>query len=367
MSVPRRRIRPVVSVILFLILLAGLGLSAAGQEKLAWTVVHQDFRNSAPLLDFLRMTGPDHDDVAKPGPEGLRVTLPGSRPVHHPVNVTTTFALSGDFEITGTYEFLSVARPKKGYGAGVAVTVSADPKRREFAKIGRLMRAKEGSCYLVEAWRSDPPKDYKARSVPTEARTGQLRIERTGDTIRYLVADVPTNEFREVLKHKFTAADLAFAHFEVVDSGEPDVDVDVRLVDWTLRLEKASPEVASAVKLAPKTSGVAGTPTPSTVDPPARTLPRLVWVLIVVAVLAVVALGTWLVLRTRRKSPAANPMPADSLASRPAAPKAAVVSSEEPIAFACAGCQKPLKARRTSAGKSVKCPQCGHATSVPGA
>lgn len=331
-------------------------LTAHGQEKDKWTEVYQDFRNSAPLHDSLRLTGPQHKEVAKPGADGLRITLPADRPEHYPVTLLTDFEVAGDFELTATYEWISVALPKKGYGAGIALTVQSDGARRQFAKISRVMRHdhKSGDVYMAESWDNDIPKSWRGKMEPATARTGQLRLERTGDVMRYLVADPPTNVFREVLKQKFFTGPMESAHVAVTDSGEPGNEVDVRLIDWKIRMSKANPDIAAAPKTPPRSRDPVPDPTGQTNsgDEPARGVPRLVWVLIAALVLLAGAVGTWLVVRSRRGSPAA-------------APAAAPAAVDTPIALTCAGCKKPLKVKRAFAGKSVKCPQCGHVNNVP--
>src|SRR5947207_2525277 len=81
--------------------------------------------------------------------------------------------------------------------------------------------AREGSGYTVEYWNKDPPKTYKRLPVPTEVTTGQLRLVREGETVHFLVADGPGQPFRLLDEMKLGTEDLAYMHFEVVDSGTP--------------------------------------------------------------------------------------------------------------------------------------------------
>ena len=113
--IPSRRF--ILSFVFFtgILIFSSAGSAVRGQDKSDWPEIYQNFRNSAPLIDFLKLVGPHHKEAAKPGPEGLRITLPADRPVNQPVIVTTNFEVTGDFELTATYEWLSVAKPKKGY------------------------------------------------------------------------------------------------------------------------------------------------------------------------------------------------------------------------------------------------------------
>lgn len=347
-------------------LLLASTLAVRGQDKSDWHEIYQDFRNSAPLIDFMNLVGPGAKQSSKAEAEGLRITLPVDRPVHTPVIVTTNFEVPGDFEITATYEWLSVAKPKKGYGCGVNLTVQSDHgERKQFAKVSRVMRHdhKKGSVYMIESWDHDKkkPDDYTARMFETTATTGQLRLVRKGDVVRYLVAEPPTNIFRELFQQKFSTVPMESAHLAVTDSGEAGNLVDVRLVDFKVRMAKenaAAPPAKAAAPPPPKS----GDPTPVTPpttasEEPARGVPRLVWVLIAVLVLAVLSVGTWFALRSRRGPPPAT--------STPASKPSEAITADAPIAFACAGCNKQLKVKRTSAGKSVKCPHCGRVNTVP--
>src|SRR5262249_18568129 len=154
---------------------------------------------------------------------------------------------------------------------------------------------------------------------------------------------------RELYKQQFSTVPMEAAHFAVADAGEPGNEVDVRLIDFKIRMAKS--DAANPAKMPAKTAAPpTKTPSPKTPSPetPAteeetpRGVPRSVWVGIIAVVLTAIALGTWLALRSRRGTPA------------PATPP---VTADAPIEFACAKCKKSLKVKRTSAGKQVKCPQ----------
>ena len=155
------------------------------------------------------------------------------------MEVATTFALSGDFEVTGTYELLSADRPAKGYGVGVSLNVADNDRRTKFAKVGRVLRAQEGSVFQTEFWTRQPQKDYQVRTQPTESRLGQLRLTRKGSALRYLAADGLGGDFHEIFaQENFGTEDLAHVRFVVADSGTPGNGIDARLVD--LRISSGS-------------------------------------------------------------------------------------------------------------------------------
>jgi len=137
--------------------------------------MYQDFRGGKAFRAEFRLGGAaDANMVTKVEPGGLRITLPAARPRHFPIEVCAKFSLFGDFDVTGTYELLSAAKPAKGYGVGVALIVANNDKRDKFVKVGRLMRPEIGSVYFSEFWTRKPPEAYQFGSQPTEVRAGQL-------------------------------------------------------------------------------------------------------------------------------------------------------------------------------------------------
>jgi Protein of unknown function (DUF1583) len=285
-------------------------------EKPPGREVYQDFRGRRPLRAEFKLHGaPDVDEVVKAEEGGLRITLPATRDKHWPIEIDANFPLSGDFEITGTYELLSATKPAKGYGVGVSLNIASNPARDKFAKISRLVRAKEGSVHLAEYWKNDPPKDYKLPFQPTEAKGGQLRLVRKGASLRYLVSDAPGMEFREIFyQENFGAEDMTQAKYVVTDSGTPNNPVDVRLIDLRIRTGKLVPEKASTPAPLPEPAAVPAPSVEPALAPIAaeRTGPTRGWLVALLLIglaftlMLVLALGLWFFLRQRRADDAAG-------------------------------------------------------------
>jgi hypothetical protein len=310
---------------------------------------YQDFRESRRPHPALNLYGPDVDAVSRPEAEGLRITLPATRPVNQPIEIATRFAVGGDFEITGTYQLLAADRPAKGYGVGVSVNVAESEARHKFAKVARALLANAGSVFQSEYWTDEPRRDYQVRTRPTGSRLGRLRLVRTGAAVRFLAADGLDGDFQEIYsKDPFGTEDMVHVHFVVADSGTPGNAVDARLVDLRIRAARLLPDPTAQ-------------PTPAAAAEPASVMKG--WfaagALLVVAVVALAAAG--LALRRRTRQPSAAVPAADGEAR----PEAAAAS----VAVRCPGCGKVLKARRELAGKRIKCPQCGQPVpvSLPGA
>jgi hypothetical protein len=300
--------------------------------------IYQDFRGSRPLVPELAMDGGDADRVAHPEEEGLRITMPATRRNNGPVGARLTFPLAGDFEITGTYELLSADPPAKGNGVGIALNLATDPELRNFAKLGRFLRVKQGSVFLAESWNKDRPGNYRAQPEPTQTRTGKLRLMREGSTLYYLVTDGPGDNFRELHRDKeFGTDELRLLRFVVNNSGSP-AGVDARLVDLKIRYGQAVPSPPA----------------------PAAAASSRKWLLatgLLVLFLALAALFGWLSVRRRRPSTAPAAVPATDEAAR--------VKTNGLLAVRCSGCGKNLKTRTELAGKKIKCPQCGQVVRVP--
>jgi len=317
---------------------------------------YQDFRGRQALHPALMMWGPDADEVSKFEAEGLRITLPATRPVNQPVDVATTFALSGDFEVTGTYELLSATQPNKGYGVGVGLNIADNDARDKFANVARSMQPKHGSVYKSEYWVHPPLKDYQALSKPTASRIGQLRLVRQGPALRCLAADGLEGNFQEIFSiPQFGTEDMAHVHFSVNDSGTPGNAVDVRLIDLKIRAADFIPDPGDT-NLPPASASA-----PTLGSEPQRKPGSRKWLaaLAIMGLLVISTFGVFLVVRRLRRpgdSPSSDPAPEGEVPARTAAP---------PISLRCSGCEKSLKVKSALAGKKVKCPQCGQTLLVP--
>ncbi len=286
-----------------------------------------------------QLVGPDAAEVAKPEERGLRVTLPAKRTKLPAVGIQSKARLSGDFEVTGTYEVLAADLPGKDtgrFGVGVNLLISPGSGMQKIAKIAHFRLVQEGTGYVADFTLRGTPPTYRSQFTPTEARSGQLRLKREGATLRYLVADGPGGEFRELYKTEFGDEDIEFVRF-VVNTGETPVAVDARLVD--LRMRSGGPLPAGAADH----------------EPAAPEPPKSRWkVWLAGAILGLVvtlALGVWLITRQRRR---AGSVPA----------QAPAVSST--VLLTGPGCGKNLTARAEQAGKKLKCPQCAGPVVVPG-
>jgi hypothetical protein len=313
--------------------------------------VYQDFRGKPPTPPDFRLAGPDLKAVTKSEAAGFRITLPKTRKAHFAVEIAPTFAITGDFEITGTYELLAADMPTDGYGVGVALNISTTNDLQKFLKISRVMRPDDKSVYMAEYWNKGAD-EWTGPQLATEVRSGQLRLVREGFNARCQVSEGPGKEFVTVLeKEGFGTEVIRYLRFQVTDGMKPGYAVDARLVDLRIRYDIVSPaKVANPVAPTPDA--------PSDDGRKADTRDRLALKVVVgmtIAVLFAIALGSFVHVR-RRRAAQKSPGP-DVDFVEPAAAQAVIV--------ACTGCSKRLKVKPSLAGKKVKCPKCGQAVLVP--
>jgi hypothetical protein len=189
-----------------------------------------DFRGGKPLPSELTLVGPNVGAVARLEAEGLRLTLPTDGQATSGWGVGLRFALAGDFEVTGTFELLSIAPPEGGAGAGVAINALPAPDWKKFAKIGRFLRADAGDVYVAETWNKGRPQDYHRQVLPTVSRTGMVRLMRRGSVLHYLAANAAGGEFREIAAWEFGPEDFSMVRFIANNNGSP-TPVEARLLN----------------------------------------------------------------------------------------------------------------------------------------
>jgi RNA polymerase sigma factor (sigma-70 family) len=221
---------------------------------------YHDFRGAREPLPPLRVEGKAPEAVTRLEQAGLSLKLPAGWP-HPGVWVRPHVLIGGDFELTASYELLDAEVPRGGPGVGV-VLVAVSPGSKKMAKIARLLRPRDGDCYLADITdQAEHPRKISTRTVPTQARAGQLRLVRQGSTVRYLVAETPGQEFREVHRDEFGDHDVEDVAFTVSSHGSLTA-VTARLLDVRIRSARfhlapsAAAMPAPGADLPPPTAGV---------------------------------------------------------------------------------------------------------------
>ena len=303
--------------------------------------VYQDFRGGHLVVSPLTLYPDQGDTIIKSEKEGLRIVLPKDENQTWGWGVAADFPLVGDFEITGTYEWLIVDPPTKDGRVGVTLQVAPNEERHKWGQVGRF-QSPQGGVYTVECWDRAINNSYRSPKRPTEARIGQLRLVREGSNMTYWAKDGLDNPFQKIHEGEFGKDDLEFVRFVAVHNKNP-TTVDVRLLDLRIRSNSVPAQAALPAALGE----------PGTVSNTWLYIAGLLG--LVLALTMVIASGFWMYMRRPRH---ALPSPAETTAAETTTPV-------PPLSFACAACGKQLKARGELAGKKVKCTQCGQPVPVP--
>jgi hypothetical protein len=299
-------------------------------------VIHQDFRGRKPLgADWKLVPVNKHEDFVKFEDEGLRITIPKTRLKNDPIGIRLTYPASGNFEITAAYEILAADKPPpKGGAVGIGFNLLPLSNYQKLAKLGQFLLAAGGNAFVAERSIKDAP-DNQWKSVPASAMAGQLKLIREGAELRYLVAEPPANEFREILRADFTAEDLEIVRLGVNNNNSP-AGVDVRITNLKIQFTQGAKGDAPAMP--PDAADVT------------NSRGRLAVILMIgLGAIFLLALALLFVARMRKRS--------RSAATDEAAPSG--------LGFFCPLCGAKLKAQAGSAGKKMKCPKCGETVQVP--
>jgi hypothetical protein len=320
---------------------------------------HPQFKAETKEVPGLLIYGPEASGCVKFEPDGLRITLPAGYPRQRSgTGVVTEFGIKGDFEITARFEILE--EPRVGAGGNptdlsLVVVPNELPEPDVWYKASQnrallareLTGANQTGRFHADAttWTLDIPTDqwgnelfsrvelhHSERSLTT-ARTGRLRLVRSGSVLFFSTSEDAAEEFSLLHKHEFGTRDLKNVRI-LASTGGPAASLDVRVTDIRIRAD-------GFVK-----------PTEAIPQPTAGAGGGWSWggILLAVAVPVVIALGTWWYRRRGRAAPAEQPAGA---ADSPA------------IVFECPGCKKRLKVKSERAGSRVKCPSCGKPVEVP--
>lgn len=228
----------------------------------------------AVAINGLRIYGPEAQECVKFEAEGLRITLPVGYPRPRPgTGVVTEFGVHGDFEATLSYEILADAPPGAAPAAMRLVAVPMESPRPELwykSSQNRAVVAREGDQLIAQATRwnnEDIPRDKWGNEIfndvetsdtqhlPASARTGRLRLVRSGSALYFLASDGGARDFTLLQKHDFTSKDLRNMRL-LASTGGLKSSFDVRVTDLHIRAEGLPQEAeagpAVAVPAAPR-------------------------------------------------------------------------------------------------------------------
>ncbi len=230
MNILRRGLASVV-----LLLLNADAVPAAGEHP---DDFYQDFRGGRFQDALFQKVGRDPGRQVRPEAGGLRITLPAGPQSYPQTGILPRFQVRGDFEITLSYDILALEPPKTGYGSGVMLWIQAGEKQGT-AAIARRHRVKEGSVYVADraTEQANGPPQHDEQFFSTRTKSGKLRLQRSGETIHYLVAKGASESFQELRQISFGTADLVAVRV-MADPGGSRSTLDVLLKDLRFHTEK---------------------------------------------------------------------------------------------------------------------------------
>jgi hypothetical protein len=354
---PARKPIPIRRLAALLLMVAlGIGLSfawlGAGEADPARGPAqefYQRFDDSSERAPGLKLFGIHTDQHLRFEPAGLRITLPfgyqGHRPAH---GLVTSFGIKGDFEITVGFEVVGEERGPENPDRLSGLCLDVIPQRaadfdreqwiktnQNMASVARTLEAWDRPTFLARAtqWDGNSARDEVRRhELPTQARTGRLRLARTGPVLSFYAAEGAETDFILLHRESFGDSDLKYVRV-IGTTANNAAQLDVRVKDLRIHAQ-------AFTRSGPAT--------------PPKTWAKTLWLLIPVGI--VVPLAVWLGVRRSGKTPAPKAQP-----GKPGPAEGVALA----VTFACSQCGRSLKARAELAGKKVKCRHCGQVLPVP--
>ena len=169
-------------------------------------------------------------------PEGLRIKLPPGHPDQRPsTGLAMVSTVRGNFEITARFELLKEPEPEEAgkFATRLTMGVLLDTPERNEVAISRRMIAK-GRTQFFTFWLMEQGAKGKVQpklqTLPTEARSGRLRLVRTGAVISCFAAEGVNEDFLLVEEYPFSPQDVKQVFFHT-STGGPDASLDMRISD----------------------------------------------------------------------------------------------------------------------------------------
>lgn len=254
-----------------------------------------DFRGgNMPSPERMAQVGLDMLSEVTPEEGGLRIKVLAGRGKDG-VGMQSRFPLTGDFEVTASYEILSADQPTRGYGVGFILLIHHADWRQKRASIARNWTVQNGSGFQAMFLLAEPKAFRKTPFEPSETMKGQLRLRREGAKLLYLVNEGLGQPFREVFQFDYGAEEVDKVRL-VANPGNSPAPVDVRLLDVQMYWDGLPDHAATAPFLGVAQASAAD----ATAEAPRRTY---LWALLFVFVFLLSAglLAAYLI-RHRRTS-----------------------------------------------------------------
>jgi hypothetical protein len=341
----------------FLALVVGITISFAGVgDQPASTAKtphaeHWSLQGDPADGKGFELTGPDAAACVRRERDGTVIALPAGHPGTRPstgLHIPST--VRGDFEFTVRFEVLQAPTAAEAGPEGTRFTLGVLLERPglntaslSWARNSQLQGGTGWIPSLTLMNETTGANESRVSAAPTQAKSGRLRIVRTGSLLTYYAAEGLSEEFLHLTEVPFAPEDVKDV-LVVGSTGGPQAALTVRVTDLYVRSQ----------------------PAPVPAGDPQPALPRKhfrVWLVVAgflgLGLIGMLWVGLWL---SRQHQAAAREQEAEHPAEDTSPPRA---PANPAITFRCSGCGKNLRARAALAGKSFKCPQCGQGVLVP--
>jgi Protein of unknown function (DUF1583) C domain len=202
-----------------------------------------DFRGGQLPQVVFRFVGRQPAQHIKVVAEGLRIALPAAQQSFPPTGISPKFTVAGDFEITVRYQILKLDKPESGYGSGVSIFVQTLSEGKEAATLGFFIRRSGDLVYAANHHSGQGTKRHHVQSVPASetARSGRLRLTRSGTALRYAVAQGNGEEFTQLREVALGSEPLARLRI-AADPGGAKSALEVVLNELVIRADSLTSE-----------------------------------------------------------------------------------------------------------------------------
>lgn len=300
----------------------------------------RSFQQLAEIGTDLELFGLDPDQGVRCEPAGLRIVLPPGYPDERPrTGIATTFGLQGDFDVAVSYDILQepdAADTEKQTRLTLALPLNTPSQH--FATLSRTIMPGKGASFLAmltQRGRDSRPDVQYHNAHSARAKSGRLRLVRTGSSLFFYVADGRDGNYVLVDQAPFDGADVREVRI-VGSTGGIKAGLDVRITDLQIDADSF------------------GTGRPAGVESPGIR-PWLARALALVLLL-LLTWGFGVNITRRRQSGKIRP---DAVAA------AKKLSSAPSESFTCSRCGRDIRPDSVVADEKAACPHCGKAVSGP--
>lgn len=193
--------------------------------------------------------------LLKPGPNGLRITVPDHQGEKKPyLGVTPLVKVVGDFEITASYQILALDRPQANFYPGANLNLRTQ-YAKEQTRLRRCITPDGVDAYRVQIEVGTKQAEWQA--FPAQGKSGKLRLARTGAILEYSVAEGDSDDFRRLARGEFGTRLISDVRLDA-STDRSRSTVDVLWKDVKIRAEEIEPAAVPLLRTGPHEP--AGTP-----------------------------------------------------------------------------------------------------------